>query len=128
MEFKEVLIDTTIIIDYLRKENKQNSLLIDIYDKYDKVCISSITVFEVLTGLNEKNKNATIQLLKGFKIISFSHLIAQKSASIFRELKKQNQLIEIRDLFIAATASVKQIPVVTLNKKHFNRVSNLIVL
>ena len=128
MEYREILIDTTIIIDYLRKENKRNSLLINIYEQYDRICISSITVFEVLARLNEKNKNATIQLLKGFKIIPFSSIVAQKSANIYKTLRKQNQLIEIKDLFIAATAVVKQIPVITLNKKHFNRVDNLIVL
>ena len=36
--------------------------------------------------------------------------------------------LEFRDIFIAATAITKKIPIKTLNKKHFIRINNLVVL
>ena len=44
---------------------------------------------------------------------------------IYHQLRQVNKMIEFRDIFIAATALVYNLPVKTLNKKHFARISGL---
>ena len=51
--------------------------------------------------------------------------VAEKASEIFHALKQQNKLIEFRDIFIAAAAIVYQMPLKTLNIKHFQRVEGL---
>lgn len=64
-------------------------------------------------------------LLIGLKVLPFDDAVAKQAATIFNELKKVNQLIEFRDIFIVATAKAYQLPIVTLNKKHFQRIQGL---
>ena len=60
-----------------------------------------------------------------FPTLPFAKAVAEKAAIIYQELKKENKVIEFRDIFIAATALVHDMPVLTSNKKHFTRVKGL---
>jgi hypothetical protein len=55
----------------------------------------------------------------------FSAAVAITAAQIYHQFKKQNKLIEFRDIFIAATCITNQLPLITLNKKHFSRIEEL---
>ncbi len=60
-------------------------------------------------------------------VLPFSNEIALKAAEIYHNLKGRNKLIEFRDIFIAATCIVNELPIVTLNKKHFQRIDGLTI-
>lgn len=47
------------------------------------------------------------------------------AVSLNAELKKKRKQIDLADLFIAATAVAYNLPLVTLNKKHFDRIDTL---
>jgi predicted nucleic acid-binding protein len=47
------------------------------------------------------------------------------AAILFKQLKAQNSLIDMPDLLIAATALSHQLPLATLNVKHFERIKQL---
>jgi len=123
--YSEVLVDTSIIIDYLRKINKEKTLFWDIINTY--TCyISSVTVFELYSGAKEpKHSEALDIVLSHLDILAFDVVQAKIAASIFQKLKANNKLIEFRDIFIASSAISKDIPLATLNKKHFKRIDNL---
>ena len=44
------------------------------------------------------------------------------------ELKAKNRLIEFRDIFIAATAHQHNLPIATLNGKHFECVAQITLI
>ena len=125
MEYQRILIDTSILVDYFRKVDKSKSDLLKIYRKYEDLYISSITTFELLSGVNKKNREATEKLLNGFNTIPFNKYIARKAAQIYRDLRHRNKIIEIRDIFIGATAIYSDLPIKTLNKKHFDRIKQI---
>ncbi len=50
MENRDILIDTSIIIEFLRKQNKQLSYLWKIKEAGFNCLISTITVFELYAG------------------------------------------------------------------------------
>ncbi len=58
----------------------------------------------------------------GLPLLTFTGNFAKRAAQIFHELKKENSLIEFRDIFIAATAVIYKLPILTTNSKHFKRV------
>jgi predicted nucleic acid-binding protein len=128
MEAGNLLIDTSIIIDHLRKKNKKKSRYYHIVDKY-ALFISTITVFELYAGaVNDQKKQDILNILEYVTILPFTTTTAQKSGELYLSLLKENQVIESKDLFIAATALSNGMPLMTLNLKHFERVKELNVL
>ena len=120
MEYSEVLVDTSIIIEYLRKINKEKTLFWKIINTYE-CYISSVTVFELYSGAKEySHKEALDIVLSHLNILPFDTEQAKISASLSQKLKAKNKLIEFRDIFIASSAIAKQIPLATLNKKHLS--------
>jgi tRNA(fMet)-specific endonuclease VapC len=125
---RAVLVDTTIIIDYLRSTNKPSSRLISLF-KTNDLFISVITVFELLNGATTKSKLADIRkICNSLTIIDFDVRCAEKASEMYRKLKMQNKLIEIRDLLIGASAMVYNFPVATSNKKHFERLIGITII
>ncbi|HED36842.1 MAG TPA: hypothetical protein ENI76_01140 [Ignavibacteria bacterium] len=55
MANSKILINTSIIIDFLRKKDKRKSIFWKIINKYD-CCVSTITHFELFCGANTSDK------------------------------------------------------------------------
>jgi tRNA(fMet)-specific endonuclease VapC len=128
MAHSKLLIDTSIIIDHFRKKDKSNTRLIERYKKYS-LCISTITIFELYNGASNSNLTQDIErILKNIEIIDFNLSIALEASKIYKELLYENKMIEFRDIFIAATAIANQVPVDTLNVKHFERIKGVILI
>ena len=128
---RKILIDTSVVIEYVRKKNKAKTILYELFKSYDELFISSITVFEIFVGVNIKNVNLINQLFEGFRILPFDLTIAKIASQVYNELKSQNKIIEFSpDIsgFIAATAIGNSLSVVTLNTKDFERIPNLEIL
>lgn len=121
-----MVIDSSIIIAFLRATNKKQTDLFKLKEKGETLHISSVTTFELYNGAKDDSKRADLNtLLQPFVNLSFDENVAIEAASIYLELKKSNQLIEFRDIFIAATAIVHKLPISTLNRKHFERIKGL---
>jgi len=129
MENRDILIDSSIIIDFLRKRDKQKTLLWKLKEKNRRGFISAITVFELYAGaITKKHYEDLDRLLKWYEIVSFSEEIAKVSGEIYKKLKLQNKLIEFRDIFIGATALILEIPIITLNEDHFRRIEGIKII
>ncbi len=88
--------------------------------------MSSITLFELLSGAKNEQHLEDIKIISNWiETIYFNDEIAELSAMIYRNLKRDNQLIEFRDIFIAATAKHHKFSLATLNVKHFDRIQGL---
>ncbi len=125
MESRDVLIDTSIIIDHLRKKNKNRSHFYRLVDNHN-IFISTITLFELYSGATDKGRLMDIKNIIAYvHVLPFTSRIAKKAGELYIFLKKENKLIEIRDLFIGATALAHNLPVMSLNEKHFNRIKEL---
>lgn len=128
MEYRKVLVDTSVIIDYLRKTNKEKSLFWKIINAHD-CFISTVTVFELYSGVkDDKHIEAIDKVLSFLEILDFNTHQAKLASDTFRTLKKKNNLIEFRDIFIASCAIYENIPLVTLNTKHFKRIETLVLI
>ena len=125
MENQKILIDTSLVIDFWRKKNKQKTILWKLMENYD-ISISSITEFELFVGTKNKNQaNEVLEIIKHFDIINFDSEIARLSSEIYKDLKKKNLLIDFNDIFIGASAIKNNLQIATLNIEHFRRIDSL---
>jgi len=128
METKSMVIDSGIFIEYLRAKNKKKTILHNIPND-SEIFISSVTLYELYAGAtNERKWDDVTKLTEDLPVLSFTESTAQEAAKIFQKLKKRNQLIEFRDIFIGATAKIYQLPVKTINKKDYTRIEGLKIL
>ena len=125
MAHPRLLIDTSIIIEHLRKQNRRMSVFYNIVETYD-LYISTVVEFELHIGATDLQKRQDVQeILTWCTSLPLTSPIAEQAASIFRELRRTNQLIEIRDILIGATAMNHGLPLMTLNRKLFGRTAGL---
>ncbi|MEO3404261.1 type II toxin-antitoxin system VapC family toxin [Mucilaginibacter sp. CAU 1740] len=128
MADKIVLVDTSILIDFFRKSNKQNSKLVYLIDEGYKFCICSITEYELYTGAGESQVAYWKAFLEKVNVLSFDSNASEKAIAINKSLKIKRKQIAIADLFIAAIAVSNNLPIATLNLKHFDRIDELSLL
>ncbi len=129
MENSEILVDTTILINFLRKKNKEKTLLWKLKEMYDNISISAISVFELYAGAIDNKKISDVQsLLKWFEVIEFDEELGEMAGKFFIALKKRNNIIDYRDLFIGTSAVFYSLEIATLNTSHFENIPNIKIL
>ena len=120
-----MVIDTNIFIQFLRTSDKTRSELYSI-DNSSQLYISAVTLYELLMGATSKDKFADIKkLTEDLPVLPFDENVSLQAGEIYHFLRKNNKMIEFRDIFIAATCFNYNLPLKTLNKKHFQRIKNL---
>jgi predicted nucleic acid-binding protein len=120
-----MVVDTSIFIEYLRAKDKKKTTLFAIPDS-TQLYISSVTIYELLMGATDDNKKKDVKLLtEDLPVLPFDESVSRKAAEIYHQLRLNNTMIDFRDIFIAATCLVFELPLKTLNKKHFERIKGL---
>ncbi|MEO6524693.1 MAG: type II toxin-antitoxin system VapC family toxin [Mucilaginibacter sp.] len=125
MADKIVLTDTSILIDYFRKKDKSKTKLIELLDRGYEFCICVVTEYEIYSGATIQQNEYWKDLLQRIIVLPFDQSAAQVAVTINNKLKLINKQIDTADLFIAAIAISNDLPFVTLNKKHFERIEDL---
>ena len=128
MENRSILVDTSILIAFLRKERKDDTVLWRLREQFS-CAMSSVTLFELWAGAANATKRSDVaKLTKWIDVLMFDQVTADIAGEIFRLLKAENKLIEFRDIFIAATAKQYKLELATLNTGHFERIQDLELL
>ena len=127
MDKKLICLDTSILIDYYRKKNKSQTKFVQLSENYS-FAVSVITKFEILTGINEKQRDFWTHVFSNLRIISLGEEDVEIGAQIVRTLKNRNKIIGLKDILIASTAIANDLPISTLNLKDFKRIDNLVIL
>lgn len=122
-----ILLDTSILIDYYRKKNKQNTRFVSLQRDYSHFLISSISEYEIRVGVVPEYQEFWDQFLSTFEIVPFDSRAANMAASVQQFLKRRRMQLGINDLYIAATALCNDVPLATLNTEHFARIPDLLV-
>ena len=121
----KLIIDSSILIDNLRGGTVWDMILEDIEGKDAELIIPTIVIFELFSGKSTLQQDIKIKinsLLKIFHKIELTEAIAIKAGELARDVGKH---IDPEDYIIAASALELNATVVTLNKKHFEQITNL---
>lgn len=124
MERQRILVDTSILIDHLRKTQKNQTNFYRATLQYECV-ISAITEFEFVVGCTPNNAEFVQQILQIVPVVGFDSECVKTAAAIYQQLKRKNQLISLPDLFIGATALTHNLSLLTSNHTRFERISGL---
>ncbi|MEW6183385.1 MAG: type II toxin-antitoxin system VapC family toxin, partial [Bacillota bacterium] len=109
-----VVIDTCVVIGFLRGAEPEKSCLANVL-KNGEGLLTSITVFELMLGLEQysKRKNIAQQLVDFLSVVPFNKEAACMAANIERGLRQQGMVIGTRDVFIAGTCLAHGLTIVT---------------
>ncbi len=120
-----VLLDTSIIVEIDRHNEKVLNLLKKLAEKNVEVVISTVTISEILTGsyLKKDFKKAVLEakkILSQFLWFDLDGEMAEKTAQLLSYLILEGKPIEYQDVVIAATFFISRSDyLLTLNKDHF---------
>jgi predicted nucleic acid-binding protein len=128
MADKIILLDTSILIDYYRKTDKINSVWVKLIDEGGEFAISVITKYELYSGATQSQIDFWDSILETITVFPFNENCVDTAIQLQHSLKRKRKQLDIADLFIAATAVSNNLPISTLNKKHFDRVDRLILV
>ena len=126
----KILLDTDVIVDFLRNGIDVSGIFNDIKNKKAQCSVSVITAFELYNGAllspNSGQKLEDLNIILGsVEITSFDNSKSYVASKIYSYLVKKGMKLEIRDILIAACAISKNMKILTNNKKHFNRIPEL---
>ena len=111
-----ILLDTDILINFLRGKERAKRFLFSLVDESTLYC-SVITVAEIYAGMKEHERDETASLIGGLNIVDITRGIAEKAGEYKRTEKRQS--LELDDCLIAATAFMKKAVLATGNGKHY---------
>jgi tRNA(fMet)-specific endonuclease VapC len=128
METERIGLDTSILIAFLRGREPAATALEKAVQKH--TCfVAAITIYELIFGLARSGQSiGEDELLGLMTIIPVDGQIARRSAYLHQQLLQQGQDIGVKDVFIAATCLVNNLPLLTLNQRHFSRIADLSVI
>lgn len=113
-----VLVDTSVLIDYLRGHGPAGELL-DGERKSDVLRGSEISRLEVLAGMRPAEEDATRALLDTIVWREVDQEVADRAGELGRKWLPGHSGIDGADLAIAATAMLLDVELLTLNVRHF---------
>ena len=123
---EQVVIDSTVLISHLRARSRSETLFERTVKRYEKCFISAITAWEIEYGAIRAGRISDLEnILPLSEVLPFGLLEAQKAAAVYASLVSRNQVIEMRDAFIAGTCLAHNLPLITKNREHFQRVEGL---
>jgi predicted nucleic acid-binding protein len=112
------LVDTSVLIDYLRGDEGAAALL-EQERTLDVLHASEITRLEVLAGMRSREEDQTRALLSTLAWHSVDARIADEAGALGRRWLPSHHTIDAADLAIAATAVILDGRLLTLNVRHF---------
>ncbi|MDY0164405.1 type II toxin-antitoxin system tRNA(fMet)-specific endonuclease VapC [Desulfobotulus sp.] len=124
------MLDTNMVIYVIKRKP------LDILDKFNqntnRMCISSITLAELLHGVekssrSEHNLRQVEDFVSRLEVLDYGAKAAAHYGSIRADLEKQGTPIGVNDLHIAGHARSEGLILVTNNMREFKRVDGLCV-
>ena len=118
-----MLVDTDILIDFLRGQADAAEFL---EEHVDVLCVSAVTVAELYQGVREGEERIKLaSTLSAMTTLPLTEEIAEK-AGLFRREYRDKMGCGLADCMIAATASHHDMPLATLNGRHFGMLQDLV--
>ncbi len=120
------VLDTSVLIELFDRGNVE--ILEGILGRYSALYIPWIVLYEYLyghkyLGRNIEERKAAVEKLG--RVVGVTQEILVKALEIDVSLHKKGQAIPFSDVLIAATALTLQAELVTLERRHYTRISDL---
>ncbi len=126
METAQLIIDTDVVIDYLRG---RGSTLRDALQQVN-CALTAVTIYELKSVplLSDQQRALLEQLVARVDILAFDSSAAEFAAATWRSLAARGVLISLPDILSAGICLSNDLPLLTRNVDHFSRVEGLKVI
>jgi len=126
MAAPQLVVDTDIIIDYLRRRTE----VLRVACLRFSCAMTAITLYELkAVGIRSDRQEQLISLLTEIlDVLSFDRRSAEEAARVWRLLASQGSVIGLPDILIAGTCLAYGLPILTRNPDHYRRVPDLTLL
>ena len=126
-----IVLDTDILVNILRRKNRGEQWKDFLKDK--SIAFTTITAFELFIGAEiskkyDQNMKAIKSLIQQFPVLPLSIKSSYIAATIYSDLQKKGQMIELNDIYIAAVTLEHGAELATDNVNHYQRVSQLKII
>jgi predicted nucleic acid-binding protein len=119
-----LLLDSDVLVDYLRGFS---SALEYFKALSDSTAVSVVSVTELFSGVRSDNEEATLNdLFSTMIIIPVDENIAREAGRLRRRFLRSHN-VETADALIAATSILQRVELVTLNRRHYPMLSNVLL-
>lgn len=119
-----MLIDTCVVVDFLRGEERAKDFL----QKTKNMKILVINLMEIMVGLpGKENKSKIDKLMEsvGVEVVLINELISRRALEVLTNYRQKLGL-DIADAFLAAAARTLGEEVGTLNIRHFKGIEGVV--
>jgi tRNA(fMet)-specific endonuclease VapC len=117
-----------MLIQHVRAKNKRTSFFsrsLLVYYPH----LSVISIYEMEFGAYRARRPSDLNAFQfSFDVLPLTDVIARKAAELEANLIRLNLQIGIKDIFIAATCLIHNLPLLTVNIRHFDRVQGLEII
>jgi predicted nucleic acid-binding protein len=121
-----LVIDTSILIDHLRGDQRARDLLgRAMGSRTERVTASVLTKVEVLAGMRSNERVATQRLLSLLEWIPVDDAMAQRAGELANRYLRSHPGVDPVDFVIAATVERLGAELLTRNRKHFPMLDDL---
>jgi len=128
MDFTRLCINTGPVIAFLKGRDPGASAVEHAVRTLD-CFVTVITAYELLFGVARARRQIGEDALLGaLQSLPLDIMAARRAAQLHDELIRRNQDIGIKGVLIAAICLEHQLPLLTLNERHFERVPGLTVV
>ena len=118
---KQILVDTDVIVDFLRGYEKAVSYI----EKHSaEIVLSSIVVAELYAGVRDDERARLDDFVSLFPVLPITSEIA-KAGGLFKRDYYKSYGIGLADALMAATAVTENAELKTLNTKHYPMLKGL---
>ncbi|MEW6095516.1 MAG: type II toxin-antitoxin system VapC family toxin [bacterium] len=122
-----VLVDTDILSLFFRNQDNVVSNFKKYLNQYEKINLSIITYYEILSGLKyrdaSKQLDSFLEFTKHNTVLSLTKESVMISSDLYTNLRKIGRLIDDIDILIAGVALSNNLVLVTNNEEHFREIS-----
>jgi predicted nucleic acid-binding protein len=115
----EYLLDSCVLIQHLRGHNPTTVLLSEL-SLTGQLGIAAISRTEIIEGMRDHEREATLQFLDALTCYTFDATIADQTGELIRQYRAQGITLSKPDAMIAATAIYHNAVVLTYNPRHFS--------
>jgi tRNA(fMet)-specific endonuclease VapC len=120
-----ILADTDVLIDYLIGSQPAKDQVLA-YIESDSLQTTAINCFEILSGAHEYARGQqTRAFVADLSVLPLDRDSAARAAQIRQELEGRGFSIGMADSLIAGIALAHGLPLLTRNRKHFEKIEGL---
>lgn len=114
-----VLVDTTILIDHLRGDDRAYRLLSELFADGGRVWAATPSRTEIIAGVRRDEEAAMADLFEILAWVDIDAAVADAAGEFARRYSRPHSGIDTTDYLIAAAAQSIGARLVTLNVRHY---------